>query len=110
MINVSGDYSYCFIHDLLCNYGTRTKERRQAVASSSNLRQDEEEDTLETFQNGFCDIDAEPNSNGFITKYVQPQPCELLSTKTYNKPIFLVSLLSILIPLKQHDDNALESR
>ncbi len=50
------------------------------------------------------------NSNGYITEYVLPQTCEMLSTKTYDKPIFLCPLLTILILLKQHDDDSFKSK
>ena len=61
------------IHHLFCTHRRKTIEGSRIVSS---LRQEEKEDTLETFQNGFCDIDAKPNSNGFITEYVLPKPAK----------------------------------
>ena len=38
---------------------------------------DEDNEALETFQKGFCGLDAKPNSNEYITEYVLPQACEM---------------------------------
>ena len=32
---------------------------------------------METFKNGFCGIDAKPNSTHYVTEYVLPQSCEM---------------------------------
>jgi virginiamycin B lyase len=44
-----------------------------ATASSS----EEEDNGLETFQKGFCGLNAKPNHAEYITEYVLPQTCEM---------------------------------
>ncbi len=58
-----------------------------AMASSSLSSMKEEEgggrrerqnnDKLETFQKGFCGLDAKPNHNQYVIEYVLPQACEM---------------------------------
>jgi virginiamycin B lyase len=58
-----------------------------AMASSSLSSMQEEEgggrrerqnnDKLETFQKGFCGLDAKPNHNQYVIEYVLPQACEM---------------------------------
>ena len=62
-----------FIHHLLCTYRTRTKEGRQP---RHPLTYDKKKKRryFRNLSNGFCDIDAKHNSNGYITEYVLPKP------------------------------------
>jgi virginiamycin B lyase len=52
------------------------------ASSSSSIKEEEEEEErqnnkLETFQKGFCGIDAKPNYNQYVIEYVLPQACEM---------------------------------
>jgi virginiamycin B lyase len=47
------------------------------LQSATTSRQNEELHALETFKNGFCGIDAKPNSTEYVTEYVLPQSCEM---------------------------------
>jgi virginiamycin B lyase len=51
-------------------------------SSSSSMKEKEEEEErqnnkLETFQKGFCGLDAKPNYNQYVIEYVLPQACEM---------------------------------
>ncbi len=46
-------------------------------SSAINSQQNEELHAMETFKNGFCGIDAKPNSTEYVTEYVLPQSCEM---------------------------------
>jgi virginiamycin B lyase len=39
--------------------------------------QEKHDDAFETFQKGFCGLNAKPNFTGYITEYVLPQDCEM---------------------------------
>lgn len=47
------------------------------LSSATTSWQNEELHALETFKNGFCGIDAKPNSTEYVTEYVLPQSCEM---------------------------------
>jgi virginiamycin B lyase len=49
--------------------------QQNAMASSSEDK--EQDNSLETFQKGFCGISAKPNFTQYITEYVLPQTCEM---------------------------------
>src|SRR5919112_1852357 len=64
--------SIAFIHD--------DKNQDQQVAMAlQEVREDDDDDNeaLETFQKEFCGVDANPNSNEYITEYVLPHTCEM---------------------------------
>jgi hypothetical protein len=49
--------------------------QQNAMASSSEDK--EQDNSLETFQKGFCSLNAKPNYSEYITEYVLPQTCEM---------------------------------
>src|SRR5829696_1112471 len=65
--------SIAFIHD------DKNQDQQIAMALQEGREDDEDDDNeaLETFQKEFCGVDANPNSNEYITEYVLPQTCEM---------------------------------
>ena len=61
-------------------HGDKNQHQQIAIALQEGREEQEEEDdnkALETFQEGFCGLDAKSNSNEYITEYVLPQACEM---------------------------------
>ena len=57
--------------------------QENAMASLSSLKEGggggerQNNNKLETFQKGFCGLDAKPNYNQYVIEYVLPQACEM---------------------------------
>ena len=71
------------------------ENQRDAMASpTQEAEQEEGNNALETFQNEFCGVNAEPNSNEYITEYVLPQTCEMplgIAVDTEENKVWYVS-------------------
>ena len=65
--------SIAFIHE------NKNQDQQIAMALQEGREDDEDDnnEALETFQKEFCGVDANPNSNEYITEYVLPQTCEM---------------------------------
>ena len=67
--------SIAFIHD------DKNQDQQIAMALQQGMEEeddyDDDNEALETFQKEFCGVDANPNSNEYITEYVLPQTCEM---------------------------------
>jgi virginiamycin B lyase len=66
--------SIAFIHE------NKNQDQQIAMALQEGREEEEEDEdneALETFQKEFCGVDANPNSNDYITEYVLPQTCEM---------------------------------
>ena len=64
--------SIAFIHD------DKNQDQQIAMALQEGREDDDDyNEALETFQKEFCGVDANPNSNEYITEYVLPHTCEM---------------------------------
>jgi virginiamycin B lyase len=65
---------------IIFNYEDKNQHQQQiAMALQEGIEEggDDDNEDVETFQKGFCGLDAKPNSNEYITEYVLPQACEM---------------------------------